>query len=168
MPTTPYVGQIMMTSFNFAPKGWALCNGQLLSISQNTALFSILGTTYGGNGASNFALPNLQGRVPMHVGGSFFLGQVGGEESHTLLQSEMPAHGHPVTGSSNSADTGSPVGAYLAGAGVDNFGAPGSATGVLNASTVQADGGNQPHENRSPLLTINFVIALQGIFPSRS
>jgi microcystin-dependent protein len=168
MPTQPYLGQIMMCSFEFAPRGWAMCNGQLLSISQNQALFSILGTTYGGNGTVNFALPDLQGRVPIHTSSQFVLGESGGEEGHTLLLSEMPGHGHPVTGSSNTADSGTPVGAYLAGGGVDNFGTPASATGILNSATVADDGGGQPHENRSPLLTVNFVIALQGIFPTRS
>jgi microcystin-dependent protein len=173
MPTQPYLGQIMMVSFEFAPKGWAQCNGQILPINQNQALFSLLGTTYGGNGQTTFALPNLQGRVPIHTGTSsqgatYPLGQTAGEDSHTLVQSEMPGHTHPVTGSSNTADTGSPVGAFLASGGVDNFGAPASATGVLGGSSVAVDGGSQPHENRSPLLTVNFVIALVGIFPSRS
>ncbi len=168
MPTTPYLGQIMMTSFNFAPKGWAQCDGQLLAINQNQALFAILGTTYGGDGVTNFALPNLQGRLPLHMGGTFTLGQLGGEEAHTLTPAEMPAHGHPVTGSSDQANTGSPVGAFLAGAGVNNFGAPASATGVLGATSVTVDGGGQPHENRSPFLVLTFVIALQGIFPTRS
>ncbi len=168
MPTTPYLGQIMMVSFNFAPKGWALCNGQLMPINQNQALFSILGTTYGGNGQTTFALPNLQGRAPIHFGNGFTLGQLGGEDAHTLTLSELPSHGHGVTASSNLADTASPIGAFLASSGNTNFGAPGTANGALSPQAVTVDGGSQPHENRSPFTVINFVIALQGIFPTRS
>jgi microcystin-dependent protein len=168
MPTQPYLGQIMITSFNFAPKGWALCNGQLLPINQNQALFAILGTTYGGNGQTTFALPNLQGRAPLHVGSGFVLGEAGGEDAHTLTVPEIASHGHGVTGSSSPANVPSPVGAFLAASGNSNFGAPGAATGSLAPASVSADGGGQPHENRPPFLVLTFVIALQGIFPSRS
>ncbi|MGO9028971.1 MAG: phage tail protein [Acidimicrobiales bacterium] len=168
MPTTPYLGQIMMVSFNFPPKGWALCNGQLLAINQNQALFSILGTTYGGDGRVNFGLPNLQGRVPIHVGAGFVLGESGGEDSHTLILPEIPTHTHGVTASSLGADSTSPIGAFLAGSGNTNYGAPGTASGALAPQAVAVDGGGQPHENRSPFTVINFVIALVGIFPSRS
>ena len=171
MGTPPLLGQIMMVSFNFPPKGWALCNGQLLPINQNQALFSLLGTTYGGNGTQNFALPNLQGRLPMHVGTNFTLGQAGGETSHTLVTAEIPSHQHAVVVSSLAANEASPAGAFLANSGDIKFAATGSANQVaptLNSSAVALTGGGQPHENESPYLTINFVIALSGIFPSRS
>jgi len=168
MPTQPYLGQVMITSFDFAPKGWALCNGQLLPINQNQALFSLLGTTYGGDGRVTFGLPNLQGRVPLHTGSGFILGQTGGEDAHTLTVPEIAAHGHGVTGSSSPATVPSPVGAYLAASGNTNFGAPGAATGSLAPASVTTNGGGQPHENRPPYLVLTFVISLQGIFPSRS
>jgi len=168
MPTQPYLGQVMITSFDFAPKGWALCNGQLLPINQNQALFSLLGTTYGGDGRVTFGLPNLQGRVPLHTGSGFILGQTGGEDAHTLTVPEIAAHGHGVTGSSSPATVPSPVGAYLAASGNTNFGAPGAATGSLAPASVTTNGGGQPHENQPPYLVLTFVIALQGIFPSRS
>jgi microcystin-dependent protein len=168
MPTTPYLGQIMMVSFNFAPKGWAQCNGQLMAISQNQALFSILGTTYGGNGVTTFALPNLQGRTPLHMGGNFTLGQQGGEVAHTLNISETPTHQHPVIGSSLAATASDPAGAYLATAGVTSFGPSGAVNTAMAPATVTAAGGSQPHENQSPFQVLVFVIALQGIFPSRS
>jgi microcystin-dependent protein len=155
-------------SFNFAPKGFATCNGQLLPINQNQALFSLLGTTYGGNGTTTFALPNLQGRVPVHAGNNLTLGESAGEESHTLVLAEIPVHQHSVTVENATATASDPTGNFLANGGVSNFIDPGSATGALNPSAVGSTGGGQPHENRSPFLTLNFVIALQGIFPSRS
>ncbi len=166
--TSPFLGQIMMASFNFAPKGWATCNGQLLPINQNQALFSLLGTNYGGDGNTNFGLPNLQGRVPLHFGNSFTLGQFGGEESHTLSVAETPGHAHGVTGSSNAADSTSPVGAFLTDSGNADYVAAGAANTTLSPAAVLNDGGGQPHENRSPFLALTFVIALQGIYPSRS
>jgi len=154
-------------AFNFPPKGWAFCNGQLLPISQNQALFSLLGTTYGGNGVTTFALPDLQGRTPLHTGNGVALGQRSGEESHTLIVSEIPAHTHVPVGSSNTADQASPVGNYWA--------TPGTYTAYANPANeamapqaVGAAGGSQPHPNLSPYLTLNIVIALQGIFPSRN
>jgi len=162
----PFLGEIRIFSFGFAPKGWALCNGQLLPINQNQALFALLGTFYGGNGQNNFALPNLQGCAPFHLGGGLTQGQTGGEEVHTLLQTEMPQHTHPAVGSSNSASAASPAGALwasLSGGGYQ----PGPNTD-LNPASVASAGGSQPHENRSPFLVLNFCIALQGIFPSRN
>jgi microcystin-dependent protein len=170
MGSQPLLGQIMMVSFGYAPKGWALCNGQLLPINQNQALFSLLGTFYGGNGQTTFALPNLQGRVPLHMGTGYNLGQLGGEEAHTLVVGEIPAHQHGVIASSASANVASPIGAFLANSGNTNFASVDANLAVtpLNASAVAVDGGGQPHENRAPYLAINFVIALQGVYPSRS
>ena len=168
--STPYLSEIRVVSFNFAPRGWAQCNGQLLPINQNQALFSLLGTTYGGDGRVNFALPNLQGNVPLHAGNGFNLGQTGGEAMHTLTAAEMPAHTHQVTATSDAATVPSPAGAELAAAGatVGSVYAPGPANTPLSPGSVTTVGGGQPHENRQPYLTLNFVIALQGIFPSRN
>ena len=168
--STPYLAEIRMTSFQFAPKGWAFCNGQLLPINQNQALFSLLGTFYGGNGIQNFALPNLQGRMPMHFSGEHPLGQVGGEESHTLIAGEMPSHVHALRASSKAAASSSPNGGVLGALGRGATPAYAGATNLvpLNPAAITQSGGNQPHENRPPYLTVNFVIALVGIFPSRN
>ena len=166
--STPFLGQIQIMSFNFPPKGWTLCNGQLLPINQNQALFAILGTTYGGNGQTTFALPNLQGRTPMHVGGGISLGQVGGEAIHTLNIAELPAHNHVPVGNSNAPSSASPAGNVWATNPITSPYAAASDGNVMNPSCIAAVGGNQPHENRSPYLTLNFVIALQGIFPSQN
>jgi microcystin-dependent protein len=128
----------------------------------------LLGTTYGGDGRTTFALPNLQGRIPLHVGSGFTQGEAGGEESHTLLLEELPDHSHLLAVDNSSATTGDPTGAFLAAAGVSNFVPPAEANGTLNPNTVGTTGESQPHENRSPFLTLTFVIALQGIFPSRN
>jgi microcystin-dependent protein len=164
----PYIGEIKLISFNYPPKGWAFCNGQLLAINQNQALFSILGTMYGGNGQTNFALPNLQGRVPIHQGinqGSYNVGQAAGELAHTLTINEMPAHLHPAVAQST-ATGASPAGAIWAAApSPDYASAPNT---QLNAAAVANTGGSQPHENTPPYLVLNFVIALVGIFPSRN
>jgi microcystin-dependent protein len=161
---TPFLGEVKIVSFNFAPRGWAFCNGQLLPINQNQALFSILGTTYGGNGQTNFALPNLQGRVPVHVGQGIFLGQSSGEQAHTLTQSEMPAHTHLPNANSGDANKGpaannfwSKTGSYAA-----------TPNNTMNPAGITPTGGSQPHDNMTPYLTVNFIIALQGIFPSRN
>jgi len=167
----PFLSEIKIVSFNFAPKGWAECNGQLLPINQNQALFSLLGTTYGGNGQTTFALPNLRGRVPFHFGNGFNLGQSGGEDAHTLSISELPAHTHtpPAAASSVNANAslGAPAGNFWANSGKTNYtaDAPNSAMSPQSIANV---GGSQPHENRSPFLVLNFCIALQGVFPSRN
>lgn len=163
----PFLGEIRAIAFNFPPRGWAFCNGQLLPINQNQALFSILGTTYGGNGQTSFALPNLQGRTPLHMGSGFILGQNGGEEAHTLTVSEMAAHTHPAVASSNAADQSSPANNYWAVSQSFTVYA-GSANETMAPQAVTAVGGSQPHANLSPYLVINFVIALLGIFPSRN
>lgn len=159
-----------MMSFNFPPKGWALCNGQQLPINQNQGLFSLLGTTYGGDGRVNFNLPDLQGRVPIHIGSGHTLGERGGEQNHTLSTAELPTHGHNVLGTNEDALSGSPASNLPATAGTA-VGSIYSATGdplngALNSGTVVNTGGNQAHLNMQPYLTISFCIALQGIFPS--
>lgn len=161
----PFLAEIRIFSFNFPPRGWAMCNGQLLPINQNQALFSLLGTTYGGNGTTTFALPNLQGRTPLHTGNGIVLGQVGGETAHTLIASEMPAHTHVATGSSTPANLGDPTGNLWA---TGNAAYNPSPNTTMNPASVTNVGGNQPHENQSPYLTLNICIALQGIYPSRN
>jgi len=163
--STPFLGEIKIMSFGFPPKGWALCNGQLLPINQNQALFSLLGTYYGGNGQTTFALPNLRGQVPIHFGSQFVLGQTGGEAAHTLTVQEMPAHNHLLTASSNVAEQGSPSGNYLA---VESSNAYSTAAdSALGAQALTNIGSNQPHNNMPPYLVLSFCIALQGVFPSR-
>jgi microcystin-dependent protein len=163
----PYLSEIRLFSFNFPPKGWAFCNGQLLPINQNQALFSLLGTTYGGDGRANFALPNLQGRVPMHQGNGLALGQGGGETTHTLNLAELPAHNHVVWGSSNTATVTAPAGSYLATSPGNVYAPPPGNTSLMPA-TARTVGGSQPHDNMSPYLVLNFCIALQGIFPTQN
>ena len=162
---TPYLAEIRIFSFNFAPKGWAMCNGQVMPINQNQALFSLLGTTYGGDGRTTFALPNLQGRMPLHVGDGIVLGQAAGEAVHTLGLQEMPAHTHVAVGSSTPANLGDPTGNLWA-AGNSAYNPTPNTT--MNPTSLLPMGGGQPHENMSPYLTVTFCIALQGIFPSRS
>ncbi len=166
----PFVGEIRIVGFNFAPQGWALCNGQLLAISQNTALFSLLGTFYGGDGRSSFALPNLQSRVPAHQGtgtglSSYVVGQVGGAESVTLTTAQMPKHAHGLNAVTTARTSGLPTGHVLSGNGA--YGNPPTTT-QLDRSAISGQGGSQPHENRQPFLVLNFIIALQGIYPARS
>lgn len=165
----PFIGEIKMTAFGFAPRSWAFCNGQLLLISQNTALFALLGTTYGGNGTTTFGLPNLQDRTPVHTGPSITLGQTGGATSHTLTP-EQAAHTHALRASANQASTSAPGGNVLASkrrGGTDTYHTSGNIP--LAASSVsETTGGNQPHDNIQPSLGLNFIIALQGIFPSRN
>jgi microcystin-dependent protein len=163
----PFLSEIRIMSFNFAPKGWALCNGQLLPINQNQPLFSLLGTTYGGNGQTNFALPNLQGRVPLHMGGGFDLGAAVGEQAHTLSLNEMPAHFHGINVSgSASGGVDNPTGNFLGGAN-NLYHSPTSQT-TMNPGTIGNNGGSQPHQNMQPFLTLSFCIALIGVFPSRN
>lgn len=170
----PFIGSIVLFCGNFAPRGWATCDGQLLSIAQNTALFSILGTTFGGDGRTTFALPDLRGRVPLHPGSgpglsTYILGESTGTESVTLLVSQMPAHNHTVAApcSDGAPSTPSPVGAVAANQDQTPFYAA-SGTAAMAPATSSVAGGSQPHENRQPLLAINFIIALEGIFPSRN
>ena len=162
----PFLGEIKIISWNFPPKGWAFCNGQLLPINQNQALFSILGTTYGGDGRVNFALPNLQGTLPTHVGNGLTLGERGGEAAHTLNISELPQHTHVPAASAAAATAATPIGNYWASSGQTIFAANSNA--AMAPQAVSNAGGSQPHENMSPYLVLNFVIALQGIFPSQN
>ena len=162
----PYIGQLLLAAFNFAPKNYALCNGQTMAINQNQALFSLLGTTYGGNGQTTFGLPNLQGRTPVGVGNGINYGEISGEEYHTLLSSEAPIHTHPLL-AATSASTNRPPGAALAGGGANFFTSAVSLT-AMSAATLASQGGSQPHENRQPFLVMNWCIALFGLFPSRN
>ncbi len=164
--SNPYLAEIKIVAFNFAPKGWALCNGQLLPINQNQALFSLLGTTYGGDGRVNFALPDLRGRAPVHFG-TVFLGERAGEENHTLVNNEMAAHAHTPQGNSNAPNAGSPQNNTWASITSNPYSnQPPDVT--MGASAGGATGGSQPHLNMQPYLVLNFCIALQGIFPSSS
>jgi microcystin-dependent protein len=163
--TEPFLAEIRIMSFNFPPKGWALCNGQLLPINQNQALFALLGTTYGGDGQTTFALPDLRGRIPMHNGNGHTLGERGGQEAHTLTQQEMPTHTHVVNAVNSNANT-DPPGHFLAVA--NALYQPGPQNTSLAPDTITNVGGSQPHENRQPFLTLSFAIALQGIFPSQN
>ena len=162
----PFLSEIRMMSFEFAPKEWALCNGQLLPINQNQALFSLLGTTFGGDGRVNFGLPDLRARTPIHVGGGHTLGEGGGEQAHTLSISELPTHTHFMNGSNNPADTNIPTDAYLAIA--NNAYAPAGNLVALSPASVTNAGGSQAHLNMQPFLALNFCIALTGIFPSQN
>ena len=162
----PFIGEIKVISFNFPPKGWAFCNGQTLPINQNQALFSILGTSYGGNGQTTFCLPNFQGRMPIHQGQGYPVGSFGGEAAHTLTVGEMPAHNHLAQGSSNSANAGAPGNAVWASPSVPLF--AGSPNTPMSSAALGNAGGSQPHENQAPYLVLNFIIALVGIFPSRN
>lgn len=161
----PFLSEIRLMSFVFAPKGWALCNGQLLPINQNQALFSLLGTTYGGNGQTNFALPDLRGRVPIHVGGGHTLGESSGQQAHTVSISELPTHTHFVNFSTQQANTDAPTGNFPAQTVSPLYGPPQSLV-AMNAAAVTNVGGSQAHLNMQPFLTLSFCIALQGIFPS--
>ena len=160
----PFLSEIRIMSFTFAPKGWAQCNGQTLPINQNQALFSLLGTTFGGNGQTTFQLPDLRAKVPIHVGTGYTLGTTGGEQAHTLTANEMPMHTHSLSGSATNADAVVPTGNVLAQV-ADTYGVPAQLT-TLDPSTNGAVGGSQAHMNMQPFLTLNFCIALQGIFPS--
>jgi len=162
----PFLSEIRIMSFGFAPKGWALCDGQLLPINQNQALFSLLGTTYGGDGRVNFALPDLRARVPIHMG-SHTLGERGGEQAHTLSIAEVPTHTHVANGSSTPAETNTPDNTTYLGV-VANTYTPASNLVAMGPSEIGNVGGSQAHQNMQPFLTLNFSIALQGIFPSQT
>lgn len=173
----PFLAEIRMMSFAYAPtsQGWALCNGQLLPINQNQALFSLLGTTFGGNGQTNFALPDLRGQTPIHVGNGFVLGEKGGQQSHTITTPEMPQHWHVLSGSTANASAIGPGGNVLArgttavgGNPINYYSTTLSNFVAMQPGTVGNTGGSQPHQNMQPYLTISFCIALQGIFPSQN
>ena len=163
----PFLGELRMMSFNFPPKGWAFCNGQTLAIAQNQALFSLLGTTYGGNGQTTFALPNLRGRVPVHWGSGHTLGEQGGEAAHTLIAAELPIHTHQLTATSVEGTALLPGGNLLARSNLPAYHGLGGAQAMAPES-VGVLGGSQPHTNLMPSLALTFCIALQGIFPSRN
>jgi microcystin-dependent protein len=163
----PFLAEIRIMSFNFPPKGWAFCNGQLLPINQNQALFALLGTMYGGNAQTNFALPDLRNRVPLHVGNGRTQGAAAGETAHTLTMAEMPQHSH-LARASNSANNGTPVAeANFLGSAANMYHSPSNLT-AINPGTITNTGGSQAHDNMQPYLILGFCIALQGIFPSRN
>jgi microcystin-dependent protein len=167
-----YLGSVALVSFDFAPKGWATCDGQLLSIAQNTALFSLLGTTYGGNGTSNFALPDLRGRMPIGAGqgpglNSYNAGDSGGSETETLTLAQIPAHSHTPIGSASPANTGSVSGTYWATPRLLLYSNV-TPSVPMSGMAIGSTGGGQPHDNQKPYLTITYIIALEGIFPSRN
>jgi microcystin-dependent protein len=174
--SSPFVAEIRIFPFNFPPRGWAFCNGQILPISQNTALFSLLGTTYGGNGQSTFALPDMQGNVPMHPGQGpglslHDLGEIGGSQTVTLLESEIPAHSHTVKAISSVGNRSTPAANSLSRVTGSIPFVPGNPLPPLvamSSSSIASSGGDQPHNNMQPYLTLNFCIALQGVFPPRT
>ena len=173
----PFLGEIRLVGFTFAPQGWALCDGQLLSIAQKTALFSLLGTTYGGNGQTTFALPDLRGRVPIHPGqgpglSNYVLGEQSGSENVTLNTSQLPGHNHPLASSNQQGSSSDPSGYFPAvlndpAGTIAVNGYLASSNSTLNPAAIGVTGGNQPHSNIQPFLCVNFIICLQGIYPSR-
>jgi microcystin-dependent protein len=178
---TPFMGEIKIIPWNFPPKGWAFCNGQTLPINQNQALFSLFGTTYGGNGQNTFALPNMQGMVPIHMGNGFIIGEKGGETAHTLNTGEMPAHNHFVqtdvtTDAKSNFSAPAATEIFSLAVGVPSSGASfpvnpygaGAPGGILAPASVSPFGSSQPHSNMQPYLVLNFIVALQGAFPSRN
>jgi microcystin-dependent protein len=162
------MSEIRIMAFNFAPKGWALCNGQQMQINQNQALFALLGTTFGGDGRVTFGLPNLQGCIPMHIGQGHTLGEIAGEASHTLTISEMPQHLHTLSGSTQAVNQILPVGNAPGQSAPNNLYTGPQSLVAMNPKSVSNVGGSQPHENRQPYLTLSFCIALVGVFPSRN
>jgi microcystin-dependent protein len=161
----PYVGEIRAVGFNFAPAGWALCDGSLLPISEYETLFNLIGTTYGGDGQSTFALPDLRGRTPLHMSGTFPIGAVGGVETVTLTSNQIPSHSHNILAKTGSGNASSPSNAYFAASSEDQY-STGSSTG--STLPLGPSGGSQPHENQSPFLCVNFIVSLFGVFPSQS
>jgi microcystin-dependent protein len=163
----PFIGEIRMAGFNFAPQGWAFCDGSLLQISQNEALFNLIGTTYGGDGQTTFGLPNLQSRIPVHQGSGYVIGQMGGTETVTLTTGEIPAHSHPLKAQTAAGTQPGPAGGVWADSSLGQF-STGSAPATMAASSLQTSGGNHPHDNMPPFLAITFVISLFGVFPSQN
>lgn len=166
--STPYVGEIRMFAGNFAPVGWMFCSGQLLPISDYDVLFNLIGTTYGGDGTSNFALPNLQGRLPVHQAAGFVMGQMGGAETVTLTTSQIPAHSHQFLGSTNPGAQKNPTGNALATAVAGSAYIQDAPTTALAPQSIQSAGGSQPHDNMQPFLCISFIISMFGVFPSQT
>ncbi|MEO7717701.1 MAG: tail fiber protein [Capsulimonas sp.] len=162
----PYIGEIRMVGFSFAPNGWALCNGSTLAISQNDALFNLIGTTYGGDGVQTFNLPNLLGRTPIHFSSNIPLGAIAGSETVTLISAQLPPHSHPLRAMNGPASTTTATGVLLASASVNVYTPP---TSVVATTTVTtATGGGQPHDNMAPYLCVNFAISLFGVYPSQN
>jgi len=171
--STPYIGEIRLFAGNFAPVGWAFCKGQLLAIDQADVLFQLIGTTYGGDGQQTFALPDLRGRLPVHQGqgsgtGNHTIGETGGTETVTLTVAQIPAHSHMLVGSGAAASAGNPAGAMLAATTVNSYDSTGTAAVTMAGSALGSAGGNQPHENMAPTLTLNYIISLFGIFPTQT
>lgn len=162
----PYVGEIRMFSGNFAPAGWMFCEGQLLPISEYETLFQLIGTTYGGDGESTFSLPDLRGRLPIHQGNGFILAETGGVETVTLTPSQIPAHGHALLGSTSPATSASPEQRRVASPAFDLFASASAPAAPLNAQSIAATGGSQPHSNMQPYLCVSFIISIFGIFPT--
>ena len=167
--SSPFVGQLMLVPYTFAPAGWMFCQGQLIAISQNDTLFNLIGTTYGGDGQTTFGLPDLQGRTPIHMGPGYVLGQPGGSESVTLTTAQMPAHTHPATATSNAQTAQTPQGNVLATAtfNLDYSSATLGPNTAMSAKSMDTQGGSQPHENRQPYLVMNWIISMFGIYPSQ-
>lgn len=173
MPQQPYIGNIMLFAGNFAPRGWVFCDGRLLSIANDTALYALLGTTYGGDGITTFAVPDLRSRVPIHQGtgpglSNYVIGQQSGTETVTLLNTQIPIHTHPVAVSSSAASTGTPSSSVTLGVAAAEIYIADTADGVMNAQSISVAGGSQPHDNLQPYLALNYVIAIDGIFPSQN
>lgn len=166
--SSPFIGEIRMFAGNFAPVGWAFCNGALIPISENDALFNLIGTTYGGDGQSTFALPNLQSRVPVHVGPGFALGQTGGVETVTLTTSQIPAHSHVPQANSNAGTQSSPGGDVWANSSLGQFDNTNPPDSTMAVGALGLAGGSQPHDNMVPFLAVNFILSLFGIFPSQN
>ncbi|UUZ81310.1 tail fiber protein [Paenibacillus sp. P26] len=164
----PYLGEIRMFGGNFAPVGWALCDGSTLSISENDALFALIGTTYGGDGETTFNLPNLSGRIPLHMGTNYGLGQMAGTETVTLIQNQLPVHTHGVSAQSQSGTSNSPANAVWAQSTITQFTTSVDGTNGMYPGALSPVGMNQPHDNMMPYLVINFIIATQGIFPQQN
>ncbi len=163
----PFVGEIRMAGFNFPPAGWARCDGSLLPIAENDTLFNLIGTTYGGDGQTTFALPDLRGRMPVHAGNGLTLGQVGGVEQVTLTANQIPSHTHAAQAQNSVGNSASPANSVWANSTLNQFTA-GPAAAPMNAANVAATGGNQPHDNMMPFTAVNFIISLFGIYPSQN